>query len=469
MGSGIYDKIKGIVGEENVSESEYEKLFYSRDVSPISPKLQKKLGTSPDIIARPRNTEDVAEIVKLANENKVPIIPRGGASWWLGGCVPYKGGIVLDLTSINQVIELDEKNLTVTSDCGVTWGDLEAFLERRSFFLGTRPGSAASATVGGWISTGGVGFGSYRYGSVGDLVRSLEVVLPNGQIIETGNGELAGQGSGYNLNRLFVGGEGTLGIITKATLRILPKPDGDPVHVSYIFADVNNYQEAINDLVRSSLPLHHIAFGDKGHFEFLGSAGAAVPQGEIVLCITLETIEGATDQAKERLDEKMRSAGGSLGCKDHPTDDCRDGTIEFRGWISNVYPVPGEIFVGVDRFTEIIGKIYELTDEMNLEAGIIGSVVDRGTVMFMPYFLHKQDEDEPFMEFHRRLGDIALKLGGRRVGLGLYFSSSVTEIRSKGSVELMRLIKANLDPGNIMNPGKTVCEKDVFETDNGTS
>ncbi len=158
MASELYEKIKNIVGEERVTESDFEKLFYSSDVSPLSPKLIEELGTIPDIIARPKNAEEVSQIIKIAAQKKTSIVPRGGASWWLGGSIPYKGGIVLDLTSMNATIKIDEENLTVTVDCGVTWEELEDVLRMKSLFLGTRPGSAASATVGGWISTGGSGF-----------------------------------------------------------------------------------------------------------------------------------------------------------------------------------------------------------------------------------------------------------------------------------------------------------------------
>jgi glycolate oxidase len=464
MTSDIFNKIKEIVGEEYVTESEFEKLFYSRDVSPIPPDLQKKLGTTPDVVVRPRSTKEVSEIVKIAAGNKIPIVPRGGASWWLGGSVPYKGGIVLDLTSMNNTIDVDEKNLTVTADCGVTWKEMEDVLERKSFFLGTRPGSAASATVGGWISTGGVGIGSYKYGSVGDLVRSLEVVLPNGEIIQTGNKELASHGSGYNLNWLFVGGEGTLGVITKATLKIIPKPEEGPYHISYAFSDVKSCTKAIKKVVSSRLLPHNIAFGDRRHFDFLRSMKKSVPEGEIVLCIALEGEKGIIDFGFRKLDEMLTSVGGGMkACDGKSHEECEQCTIEFRGREVSVYPMPGEIFVGLNRFEEALSKVHELLDEMKLRAGVIGSMVDRRTVMIMPYYIHEKEEERTFMEFHKRLGKIALELGGRRVGLGLYFSTSIRHIHDKGSIAIMRAIKKSLDPDNIMNPGKTIGDDELLE------
>jgi glycolate oxidase len=465
MASELYERIKEVVGEERVSESDFERLFYSSDVSPISPELIEKLGTIPDIIARPKNAEEVSSIVKIAAQKKISIVPRGGASWWLGGSVPYKGGIVLDLTSLNSTIEIDEENLTVTSDCGVTWDELEDVLRMKSFILGTRPGSAASATVGGWISTGGVGIGSYKYGSVGDLVRSLEVVLPNGEIINTGSKKLAVQGSGYNLNWLFVGGEGTLGVITKATLKILPKPREGPHHISYSFSDINNCITAIKQVVLSRLLPHHIAFGDRRHFDLLKSMGKKVPDGEFVLCITLEGEKEIIDYGLKKVDEMLKSAGGGLKTCDarHP-EECNECTIEFRGREVAIYPVPGEIFVGISEFAEIVPKIYALFDSMNLKGGLIGSMVDRRTVMIMPYYLHGEEGDDTFMDFQIQLEKIAVEEGGRRVGLGLFFANSLSNIKEVKTVAVMQALKHSIDPDNIMNPGKTVGGNEILSS-----
>ncbi|UCF07787.1 MAG: FAD-binding oxidoreductase [Thermoplasmata archaeon] len=464
MTSELYEKIKDIVGEEHVTVSEFEMFLYAKDVSPLPPKLQEKLGTTPDIVVRPKSTEEVSEIVKVAAHDKIPVIPRGGASWWLGGSIPYKGGIVLDLTSMNQEIEVDEDNLIVTADCGVTWKDLEDILKQKGYFLGSRPSSAASATVGGWISTGGVGIGSYKYGSVGDLVRSLEVVLPNGEIIETASRELAGNGSGYNLNWLFIGGEGTLGIITKATLKITPKSEEGPYHIGYTFQSVKECADAIRDLVASRLLPHNIAFGDKRHFEILNVTEKPVPEGEIVLCVALEGEKGIIERGKLKLDEMLSSAGGGvMRCDGKSHEECEDCTLGFRGKGGNVYPVPGEVFVGLSRFEEVMEGIYRLVDEMGLTSGITGSMVDRRTVMIMPYYIHEKEDETTFMEFHRRLEEVALKAGGRRVGLGLFFSHSIHNIHDEGSVTMMRAIKSSIDPDNIMNPGKTIGEKSLSE------
>lgn len=457
MSSELFDSLVRIVGAERVSDSDFEKFFYAKDVSPLPPEMQEELGTIPDIIVRPRSSREVSDVVKLAASTNTPVIPRGGASWWLGGSVPYKGGIVLDLTGMNESIEIDLDNLTVTVDCGVPWQDLTDKLKGKGYFLGSHPGSAASATVGGWISTGGVGIGSYKYGSVGDLVRSLEVVLPNGDIIQTADKDLATNGSGYNLNWLFVGGEGTLGIITKATLKLVPMAEEGPYHISYDFRDVASCTKAIRELVASRLLPHNIAFGDRNHFDIIKSDEEKRRDAEIVLCITLEGEKGIIDHGRTKLNDIMSAAGGGLmACDGKSSEECLDCTLGFRGKGGKVFPVPGEIFVPLPRFEETLKGIYGLVGEMGLRAGVTGSMVDRRTVMIMPYYVQEGDKTGDFMEFHSRLETLAHGLGGRRVGLGLYFSSSIRRIHDPGSVALMRAVKSAVDPNNIMNPGKTV-------------
>jgi len=248
-----------------------------------------------------------------------------------------------------------------------------------------------------------------------------------------------------------------LGVITNATLKIIPKPKEGPYHISYSFSDVTSCVLAIKNVVLSRLLPHNIAFGDKRHFEILSAMGKSVPKGEIVLCITLEGEKGIIEFGLKRLDELVKDAGGAIKtCDGKSHEECEECTLGFRGGRIRVYPVPGEIFVGLHRFQEVLPKIYDLLNDMNLKAGVIGSMVDRRTVMIMPYYLHEEEKDDTFMEFHKRLEKIANDAGGRRVGLGLFFAGSIENIHSPQSVALMRTIKKSIDPDNIMNPGKTL-------------
>ena len=180
----------------------------------------------PDVVVRPRSTQDVSEILKIATEFGKPITPRGSSTWGLAGSVPAFGGILIDMVGgMSKVLKVDTENLTITCQAGCSWKQVYDAAWEKGMMLGSYPSSFPSATVAGWISTSGIGIGNYKYCSAGDNIRSMTVVLPDGTIVKTGFNNVCDNMSGYNLNRLFVGAEGTLGVITEVTLKLVPKPE----------------------------------------------------------------------------------------------------------------------------------------------------------------------------------------------------------------------------------------------------
>ena len=176
----------------------------------------------PQAVFRAKNAAEVSAVMRYANEHAIPVTPRGAGTGLVGAAVAVAGGILLDLSLMNQVLELDEDNLTLTVEPGVLLMDLAAYVEERGFFYPPDPGEK-SATIGGNISTNAGGMRAVKYGVTRDYVRALEVVLPDGEIVELG-GKIVKNSSGYDLMDLIVGSEGTLGIVTKAVLRLLPLP-----------------------------------------------------------------------------------------------------------------------------------------------------------------------------------------------------------------------------------------------------
>ena len=220
----VYNKILRVTGKDRVRIDAFERRMYSHDLASLPKMMELGFKMMPDLVVKPKSATEIAEIVKIAAQEGIPIVPRGGASWGLGGAMPVAGGIVLDLTRMNKILDYDYDNLIVTVETGITWKMLYDTLLRKGYIIGSYPSSAMAATVGGWINTGGVGVGTYKYGSAMDHVKSLEVVLPTGKILETGNFRTSIFG-GMDLNKLFFGSEGTLGIITRASMRIYPAPE----------------------------------------------------------------------------------------------------------------------------------------------------------------------------------------------------------------------------------------------------
>ncbi|MFX0101523.1 MAG: FAD-binding oxidoreductase [Candidatus Hodarchaeota archaeon] len=239
-----YKEIEGIVGSDYITDKDFMKAAYSRNVDPAFPDRWA------DMIVRPESAEEISDIVKIANKYKIPMVPRGGGADLVGGSVT-QGGILFDLTRMNRILEVNEDDFYCVVECGITWGNLVSQLHKRGLTTGVLgPGSGYSATVGGGLSNSTAGFGSTKYGLVPDICLGVEVVLPDpqGTIINTGAGAskyakpFCRYGVAPDFTGLFMGDVGTMGIKTKASLKLFPD---SPIKVrrDYIL-NKNNYQKA---------------------------------------------------------------------------------------------------------------------------------------------------------------------------------------------------------------------------------
>ncbi|MDD3314032.1 MAG: FAD-binding oxidoreductase, partial [Syntrophaceticus sp.] len=216
LNTTIVKKIGEIVGNENVLKTKEELLCYGYDSTPEA--------FLPDLIARPHTTSQVQEIVKLANEHRFPIVPRGAATGLSGGSLPVKGGVVVDLTGMNKILEIDEDNLVAVVEPGVITYQVQQAVEEKGLFYPIDPGSLKTSTIGGNVAECAGGPRAFKYGVTRDYVLGLEVVTPEGEVLTTG-GKTIKSVTGYDLIRLYTVSEGTLGIITKIYLRLIPKPE----------------------------------------------------------------------------------------------------------------------------------------------------------------------------------------------------------------------------------------------------
>ena len=207
--------LKSIVGEENVRLDDVDLYLYSHDVTPIT--------KPPEVVVKPQTIEEIAQIIKFANEHKIPITPRGAGSGTAGGAVPLHGGIVLLLTGLNRIKEIDVQNMVVVTETGVIHNDLNIELAKFGFFFPPDPGSKRMCTIGGQVAIGGSGVRAVKYGVTRNYVLGLKAVISNGDIIEIG-GKYLKHATGISLLHLLIGSEGTLGIITEVILKILPLP-----------------------------------------------------------------------------------------------------------------------------------------------------------------------------------------------------------------------------------------------------
>ena len=210
---------KKIVGDAYVFVDEESLHQYAHDET-------EDLHFLPDVIIKPRTAEEISEILKICNQYKIPVTPRGGGTGLSGGALPHLGGVLLSIERLNSIIQIDERNLQVTTEAGVITEVLQNAVKEKGLFYPPDPSSRGTCLIGGNIAENSGGPKAVKYGVVKDYVLNLEVVLPTGEIIWTGANVLK-NATGYNLTQLIVGSEGTLGIVTKIVLKLLPHPKHD--------------------------------------------------------------------------------------------------------------------------------------------------------------------------------------------------------------------------------------------------
>ncbi|MEE8632375.1 MAG: FAD-binding oxidoreductase, partial [Candidatus Bathyarchaeia archaeon] len=277
----LSDELIKIVGKENFTDSKLDILSYSSDMAALPQEIFSLYGfREPDYIITPSSTEQIGSIMQLANRRNVPITVRGGASTGYGGSVPVNGGIVLDLTGMKQIQEIDEEKRTIIVQSGITWKELIDILAKKGFQPGIYPSSAYTATVGGLVSTGGsAGLGAPKYGSIEMQILNLEVVLPSGKTINTASEGIPNTDIGANSHSIFVGAEGIFGIVTEVTLRIYQKGD-DFEALAVAFKDFEDGWKAMDKLLKEGVTPHTLHLMDRQFLDNLRTVEEKTPKEE---------------------------------------------------------------------------------------------------------------------------------------------------------------------------------------------
>ncbi len=455
--SEIFKELKKIVGSKYVSADAATLKAYSYDVS-----LYKG---SPDFVVRPRTAKEVSEIVKLANKYKIPVIPRGSGSGTTGGAVPIKGGIVIDLTRMNSILEIDTANLQVVVEPGVVHAKLNRELSKFGYFFPPDPGSTEIATIGGLIANGGSGMRSVKYGTTKDYVLALEVVLPTGEIINVGS-KAPKTASGYDLPRLFVGSEGTLGIITKAVLKILPKPPARGVLLA-AFDDLEDAGNAVVNTFAAGIIPSAIEILDKTALKAVKrySQSVDVP---IVDAVLLFEVDGSPSGVKEeiaRIAEVCKESGAAkirVATSEEECEKIWSARALVGAAITSLDPKRVRVYeaeditVPISKVPEMLRKLRQISEKYQIEIVTFGHI---GSGNLHPAILVDTSNRDEFERMRKASDEIqmaALELGGTTTGEhGVGISrAKYMEIEHGKALEVMRAIKRALDPNNIMNPYK---------------
>lgn len=451
--------LQAIVGEANVFTGSAINPDYAHD----------ELGgisCMPEVLVRTHNTEEVSAVMKLAYENTIPVTVRGSGTGLVGAAVPIHGGILLETTRMNKILSLDANNLTVTVQPGVLLMELAAFAELNDFLYPPDPGEK-SATIGGNISTNAGGMRAVKYGVTRDYVRSLTVVLPNGEI-QTFGAAVAKNSSGYSLKDLVIGSEGTLAIICEAVLKLVPLPK---VSISLLvpFPDMKCAIEAVPHIIRSKVTPTAIEYMSRDTILFSENyLGKKFPDTKNDAYILL-TFDGNTDAQVEQDMQTVAELCLEIGALDAyivDTEERKKSVWSARGAFLEAIKASTtemdecDVVVPGDKVDTFIKFTHELAAQYHVRIPSFGHAGDGNLHV---YICRDQLDDA---QWERILGECfdkmyekAEELGGLVSGEhGIGYAKKAFLRRQYGEtpIAIMQGIKQVFDPKNILNPGK-VC------------
>jgi len=465
--SMIHSELADAVGRDYVSCNAADQLGHSIDYYWI-PEMWHSHGREnpkPEFVVHPGSTEEVVKVMKIANNYKIPVTPWGGGSGSQGGALPIYGGIILDTKRMNKIISIDSESLSVTVETGINTQHLEWEIEKAGYSTMHFPASIACATLGGFIAHRGTGVLSTKYGKIEDMVMSLEVVSPTGEVINTL--PVPRHASGPDLTMLYLGSEGTLGVMTKATLKIHPIPETRKFH-AFLFKNMHEAIQAGANIMRNRLHPCVIRLYDEAETARLIKRVLGIDKQGAYLVFGF-------DGPEKIVDIELKMACDI--CRKQEHEDL--GTEMGQAWWDHRYKFfyPPYMFHLPQAFGTLdtvatfanIEKVYwamkNTVNENFPEATFIGHYshwYEWGCMLYARFIVDNppQDPQEATL-YYNRIWDLAIRAAIREGGVinehhgvGLKLGRLMKDLYGGPSFNVLEQIKCVLDPNNIMNPGK---------------
>jgi FAD/FMN-containing dehydrogenase len=468
----VPQELEDIVGADNVTADVETCRIYSEDAANLPTLASQIIDNEFEIVAQPVTVKSLQQLMRYASENNLPIVPRGnGTSGW-GGAIPVKRGLCVSLTQMNKMVHLDDYACTVTVEAGITWRELLMILERMGTTLPIYPSSATAATVGGFVASGGFGIGSAKHGEIGDQVVGLEAVLANGKIVRVGDLVLGPQpddleeeaaegtawlsevaGDSIRLNEVLSGTYGTMGIITKVTLRTVPKLQLRPFACS--FDTMEDLAKAAQLMVDGALP-YHLRYLDSNHTSKLASLiGFPAEWNKFLLSGALHGTIYDNDDGMEAIERFVSEHNGTM---------LSEKRADFY-WDERLYPlrfkrqgpslVPAEVTTPVDNLPELHqDTLNRLGSSKFAVEGTIGA---DGVASYLVWILDDERKKLRYtIGWHRSfdIAALAKKHEGHPYAVALWNTKHAKEFYGEEKIAKLRQLKKKIDPNSMMNPLK---------------
>ncbi|MHC4248672.1 MAG: FAD-binding oxidoreductase [Planctomycetota bacterium] len=450
-------ELKGLLGEANVSTDRLDLECYARDMAPMPDDLLSSYGMAPpEAAVRPGTAEEVAAVLKWARERDVPVTPRAGGSWALGGTIPIEGGVVMEISRLDKIVEINKEDRWVRVEGCMTWKRLSDILARDGLRVGTYPSSAPSAGIAGFIATcGSGGIGAPLHGPVGNQVLSMKVALTDGRVVETDPWS----------SWVFAGSEGTLGVICEVVLKVFPVEPR--YHAMLAFDDPAKAWAAFRriytlDVARGGEHLrpYFMTFLDEGFANALnraaeGSGGEhhAVPEKTVGIVASFTGPQEVLDRLKAAIEESWPDELCDAALAEHEWENRFDAVLCTKKLGPTIFSP--EIQVPISELPEVFDELERVI--ANRDHAVEGMAVAGDVITILPVIYNDERRASDFLKvfsYTRDIVDIAYRHGGCIYGVGLHNSGHVPKIHGRGA-DVMRSIRAEVEPSNTLNPSKT--------------
>lgn len=450
------ENLKSFIKNDNVLTKMEERYCYASDAS--NNLLESKI---PDIVVFVETIEEIQNVVKYANANKIPIVSRGAGTNMVGACLCSNGGIVLNFSKMNNILDISADNMTIKVQPGAVLGEIKERVEKLGLFFPPDPSNFKVSTIGGAIAQSSGGALAFKYGTIKDYVLSLKVVTADGRLLVLGADTIK-DSSGYHLNQLMIGSEGTLGIVVEATLKLIPKPEAKKTVISY-FADVDKSIEAVNKILTSNIYPAAIEFMDKNSINTVEDY-VKCGLNKNAACMLLIEIDGelnSVEKESQKLYKILEQYYALDTCilEVNEAEQVWNARHSSFAAASRLAPdvISDDIIVPRKNLTQIIKSCGSICEKYDLKVCLVGHIGDGNIHPQIVLNMENEDEYRKYCDAKAEIYKLVQELGGTisaEHGIGVEKLPYLEKIINKDTLEYMRFIKQLFDPNNILNPGK---------------
>ncbi|MBM9520978.1 FAD-binding protein [Desulforhopalus vacuolatus] len=454
MNTSQIQELQNIFGKEEVLTEPEDLLVYGYDASPVE--------ITPEVVVFAKTTEHVSELLKFAYREEIPVTPRGQGSGLSGGSIPHKSGIVLSMDKMNKILHIDPENRLITVEAGLTTSEIDPAIAKFNLFYPPDPGSVSFSSIGGNVAENAGGLRGLKYGVTKNYVKEMKVVLPQGNIVTIGS-KCVKHVAGFNMESVFVGAEGLLGVVTEITLALMPIPAHRESALA-IFTTLRDAAQCVSDIIAAGVTPSTLEFIDNKAINAIQDfKDCGLPRdAEAVLIIECDGEEHSAkaEMAKvEKMTEKNKVRKFKIAQSAGERDNLFEGRRVCLNALASVRPnlILEDATVLRSQLPEIVAGVSQLAEKYKLDIGLFGHAGDGNMHPTFLYDAKDADETARVHEAVKELFQLAIDLGGTisgEHGIGLEKKPFLADQIGNEGIALLQAVKKTLDPKNLLNPGK---------------